>query len=328
MYAIRVEGLGRKYGDKWAVRDLNFYVGQGEVFGLLGPNGAGKTTTMRMLACLIAPTEGRAEVCGFSTLSGAREVRARVGILTEAPGLYGNRSVEQNLLYFSRLYGIERSRAHAQIERYLKLLGLWSERHDPAGTLSKGMKQKLSMARALLHEPPVMILDEPTSALDAEGAKMVRDFILSLRLAGRAILLCTHNLPEAQQLCDRVAIIKGTLLHEDTPDGLRRALYRRQVEVRLAEAAPTLMHRYASIAAEVSGVAEATAHEGRLLIAAEQPEVTPDIVQALASRGARILRVAEVEYTLEQAYLDLVGLSREDEEAEEMGADEREKVVA
>src|SRR5262245_16460569 len=132
MYAVTTEGLGRKFGDRWAVRDLDLHIERGEVFGLLGPNGAGKTTTMRLLACLIAPTVGQAGVCGFDVVGNPAEVRARVGILTEAPGLYGNRSALQNLELYARLYGLKPGYARSQIERYLKLLAIWDERHQPA----------------------------------------------------------------------------------------------------------------------------------------------------------------------------------------------------
>jgi ABC-2 type transport system ATP-binding protein len=299
------------------VRDLTLHIEEGEVFGLLGPNGAGKTTTMRLLACLIAPTEGHASVFGYDVLRNPPEVRARVGILTEAPGLYGNRSAQQNLELYARLYGLKSPHARSQIERYLKLLGLWDERNQPAGTLSKGMKQKLSMVRALLHEPPVLILDEPTSALDAEGAKLVRDFIASLKGEGRTILLCTHNMYEAQTLCDRVAIVKGTLLRMGAPRELQMLLYSREVEVRVdLRYAPEnsvsggtrdYMGMLAASVAGLDGVGSVSVDGDRLLVSVTDPdEVTPALVDALVAARAKITRVAEIEHTLEKAYLDLV----------------------
>ncbi len=317
MYAVTTEGLGRKFGDRWAVQDLDLHIKQGEVFGLLGPNGAGKTTTMRMLACLIAPSAGQASVYGFDVVREPSEVRARIGILTESPGLYNDRSALQNLELYARLYGLKSDHARQQIERYLKLLQIWEQRHQPAGTLSKGMKQKLSMVRALLHEPPVLILDEPTSALDAEGAKLVRDFIASLKGEGRTILLCTHNMYEAQTLCDRVAIIKGTLLRMGTPYELQMLLYSREVEVRIdlrnvtasvpPNGAQGYMQNLATTVTALDGIGDVAVEGDRLLAAVTDPDdVIPALVDTLVATGAKILRVAEIEHTLEMAYLDLV----------------------
>ena len=313
MYAILTERLGRRYGERWAVKDLDLEIPQGEVFGLLGPNGAGKTTTMRMLASLIAPSAGHAAICGYDVLRDAMDVRRSIGILTEAPGLYETQSAQRNLEFYARLYDLPPDYARSQIERYMKLLGLWERRRDRAGTFSKGMKQKLSLARALLHEPKVIILDEPTSALDPEGARLVRDCIAGLKSDGRTIILCTHNLHEAQSLCDRVAVIKGALLRVDTPGDLRRSMYSRQVEVVTRDQGSGIggleleMERLAAVVYKLHGVGEVGVDGERLLVSVMDPEeVTPDLVTALAAAGAKIVRVAEVEHTLERAYLDLV----------------------
>ncbi len=319
MYSIILEGLGRRYGERWAVKDLTLQVEQGEVFGLLGPNGAGKTTTMRIITTLIGPSEGRALVCGYDVLRQPGEVRRRVGILTEAPGLYESLSAQRNLEFYAKLYGLAPEQASRQIERYLKLLGLWERRKDSAGTFSKGMKQKLSMVRALLHEPPVVILDEPTSALDPEGASHVRDFIETLRGEGRTVVLCTHNLAEAQSLCSRVAIIKKTLIKVGTPRELQRALYGRKVEIRIANACPDFgderaeapagptMNNFAVLVSPLEGVGDVAVEGDLLLVSMLEPdEITPGVVRALVLHGAEVRRVAEVEYPLERAYLDLV----------------------
>ena len=202
---IRTEALCKYFQMKNrqinAVDGLSLEVKQGEVFGFLGPNGAGKTTTVRLLVCLIGPTAGRAWVNGLEVGVADRAIRGQVGILTESPGLYERLSARRNLEIFADLYGVKDVKGQA--EKYLRLLGLWDRRETEAGTFSKGMRQKLAIARALLHEPPILFLDEPTSGLDPEAAKTVRDFIETLRGQGRTIFMCTHNLDEAERLCDR-----------------------------------------------------------------------------------------------------------------------------
>jgi len=249
---IRTEGLCKYFAangkEVRAVDGLTLEVHRGEVFGFLGPNGAGKTTTVRMLACLIAPTAGRAWVDGLEVGRANQEIRARVGILTETPGLYERLSARANLEIFAELYGVPN--AKGQIEKYLRLLGLWERRDAEAGALSKGMKQKLAIARALLHEPPVLFLDEPTAALDPEAAKIVRDFIATLRGQGRTIFLCTHNLDEAERLCDRIGVFRQRLIAVDTADALRRQLFGRQTVVHLApvpEEGPAQIERLADL---------------------------------------------------------------------------------
>src|SRR3954466_11123721 len=234
---IRASGLGRSFGELWAVRGIDLEVRRGEVLGLLGPNGAGKTTTVRMLTALIAPSEGHASVDGLDVVEEPEGVRARVGILTETPGLYDKLSATANLEFFGRLYGLDAATRAARIERYLRLFSLWERRDDVAGAFSKGMKQKLAIARALLHDPAVIFLDETTAALDPEAAFVVREAIESLQRSGRTIVLATHNLDEADRLCDRIAFVRGGLLRGDSPAGLRAGRGGRGVEVGLAEPA-------------------------------------------------------------------------------------------
>jgi ABC-2 type transport system ATP-binding protein len=320
LYSIVTEGLGRRFGDRWAVQDLSLSVRHGEVFGLLGPNGAGKTTTMRMLACLIAPTEGSAVVCGHDVTRDARNIRRITGILSEPAGLYDSLSAQRNLDYYGKLYELDHVVSQKRIERYLRLFDLWDRRHEPAGSFSRGMKQKLSLARALLHEPSVVILDEPTSALDPEGAKLVRDAIRDLKGEGRTIILCTHNLNDAQALCDRVAIIKTELLRMGTPRELQASLYGLQVEIRISNALPEVgdgsgldaalgytMNDLALVVTPLAGVGDVAVSGNALLVSMLDPDETvPEVVRALVGRGADITRVAEVEHSLERAYLDLV----------------------
>ena len=231
---IITEKLTRAFGENLAVNQLTFSVKRGEVFGLLGPNGAGKTTTVRMLAALLSPTSGQAWVAGCQVGLEDQGIRQRIGLLPEAPGLYDALTAEQNLAFYGEMYGVED--IGQRIKRYLELLGLWHRRYEPVGTFSKGMRQKLAIARALLHEPEVLFLDEPTSGLDPQASRLVREFIAELKGQGRTIILTTHNLEEADRLCDRVAVISGHLLALDAPRELRRKLFGRKVVFHLKDA--------------------------------------------------------------------------------------------
>jgi ABC-2 type transport system ATP-binding protein len=298
---IETHELTKRFGDNLAVDRLNLRVEEGEVFGFLGPNGAGKTTTIRMLASLISPTAGRSIVAGYEVGRQDDDIRRNVGILTEAPGLYERLSAERNLEFFAKLYEVQD--VHGQLERYLKMLGLWERRHEPAGTFSKGMRQKLVIARALLHEPKVLFLDEPTSGLDPEAAKLVRDFIGSLKREGRTIFICTHNLAEADHLCDRIGVFNTQLLALDTPSALRRQLYGRSVVFHLAQDGS----QFASVIEKIPFVREANYIDNKVLVNIDEPEnQNPMIVRALVEAGADIQFVGEIRRSLEDVYLHLV----------------------
>ena len=308
---IQTENLTKRFGDILAVYRLTLEVEPGEVFGFLGPNGAGKTTTIRMLTALISPTTGGATVLGREIGREDGEIRRRVGILTESPGLYDGLSAERNLAFFAHLYEVED--IPEQVERYLRMLGLWDRRAEAAGTFSKGMRQKLAIARALLHEPQVLFLDEPTSALDPETAHMVREFIASLKQEGRTIFLCTHNLDEADRLCDRIAVFNTHLLALDTPTALRRQLYQRTVVFHLNQVEPRFVERVR----ELPFIRTVKEMEGKLLVALDDPEGNnPTIVRALVEAGADIQFVGELRRSLEDIYLKLI---KEDETGSENG---------
>ncbi len=305
---IKIENLTKRFGDNVAVEGLSLEVGEGEVLGLLGPNGAGKTTTVRMLACLIAPTSGRATIGGLQVGRDDHQIRGIVGILTESPGLYEKLSAQQNLDYFARLYGLDEETRAKQVEKYLRILGLWERRRELVSGFSKGMKQKIAIARALVHEPRLLFLDEPTSALDPESARTVRDFVEELRGQGRTILLCTHNLDEAERLCDRVAIVKQRLIRVDTPSRLGSDLYGRRVEVQLREVTEAVL-----AAVERLGIAGQPRVEGqKLSIALQDPErQNPALVRAIVEAGGEVQFVAEQRHSLEEVYLQLVREARE-----------------
>jgi ABC-2 type transport system ATP-binding protein len=298
---VNTEGLGKRFGDVVAVERLDLAVGAGEVFGFLGPNGAGKTTTLRMLAALIAPSAGRAWVAGCEVGRQDAELRGRVGILTEAPGLYDRLSAERNLAFFAELYDVED--VPGQIARYLRMLGLWDRRSDEAGTLSKGMRQKLAIARALLHEPRVLFLDEPTSGLDPEAAQLVRAFIADLKREGRTIFICTHNLAEADRLCDRVAVFNQNLLALDSPAGLRQTFFQRTVAFDLKAVSEQHVQRLRGF----PFVASVERDDNRILVEVEDPEThNPTLVKALVEAGAQIQFVGELRRSLEEVYFRLV----------------------
>lgn len=306
---ITTENLTKKFAEKIAVDRLNLHVKEGEVFGFLGPNGAGKTTTVRMLTCLISPTSGSAKVNGLDVRSHAMQIRKITGILTETPGLYENLSAERNLEIFASLYEIKNPQE--QIEKYLRLLGLWDQRRDPAATFSKGMKQKLAIARALIHEPKIVFLDEPTSALDPEAARLVRDFIAGLRQEGRTIFLCTHNLDEADRLCDRIALFKSYLLTVDTPANLRATVFGRKIVIHLRENPPHLAQSLQSI----SGIKNIKTVDNKLVISLEDPEKTnPLIIRTLVENIADIQFVGELRHSLEDVYLQLINQKSSEQE--------------
>jgi ABC-2 type transport system ATP-binding protein len=284
-----------------AVDRLTLDIAQGEVFGFLGPNGAGKTTTVRLLTSLIAPTAGRATVLNYEIGRDDQAIRAHVGILTETPGMYDRLTAWRNLLIYAKLYEVENP--EKQVEKYLQMLGLWERRNDAAGTFSKGMKQKLAIARTLLHEPRVLFLDEPTAGLDPEASKLVRDFIAELRGEGRTIFICTHNLDEADRLCDRVAVFKSRLRVVDSPSRLRQQLYGRQVIFHLAETAES----HLSVITDLPFIKEAKAVDSKLVVDLDDPEShNPEIIRLLVQAGARIQFVGELRHTLEDVYLQLV----------------------
>jgi ABC-2 type transport system ATP-binding protein len=298
---LKTQGLTKSFGDNLAVNNLSLQVERGEVFAFLGPNGAGKTTTVRMLAALIAPSAGRAWVNGHEVGVEDMDIRRSVGILTEAPGHYERLDAVQNLTLYARLYEVDD--VPRQVQKYLRLLGLWERRDEQVGGFSKGMKQKLAIARALLHEPPLLFLDEPTAALDPEAARTMRDFIAQIKGAGRTIFLCTHNLDEADRLADRIGVIKRELIQVDSPANLRRSLYGRRVVVHLTRVTEPVR---AAVRA-LPFVKEVQQVDETLVISLDDPEAqNPILVERVVAAGGGVQFVNELRHSLEDVYFTLI----------------------
>ncbi len=305
---IATTRLTRRFGTFTAVDSLTLQVSPGEVFGFLGPNGAGKTTVMRMLAALIAPTEGDARVAGFDVRRDGHRIRQVVGILTEAPGLYRKLSARENLRFYAKLYGVRDpdARATAMLQR----LQMEASQDVPVGRFSKGMTQKIAIARALIHDPQLVFLDEPTSGLDPEAAFLVREFIANLKAQGKTVFLCTHRLEEAERLCDRVAVFRRKILALDTPQELRRGRFGSRTLIELSRHDDTLVEAVRSLpfVAAVQWRKAPPSASPTLIVTLGDPRTqNPELVRRLVDRGAEIRFVREEQASLEQAYLSLTG---------------------
>jgi ABC-2 type transport system ATP-binding protein len=297
---IAASHLTRRFGARAVVDDLTFEVGPGEIVALLGPNGAGKTTTLRMIAGLVRPDAGAVVIDGveLTPASGSR-LRGRIGFLTEAPGLWDRLSVRENLEVYAGLYSV--ADAAPVIDRLLDRLELAPHAAVRSAELSKGMKQKVAVARALVHDPPVLLLDEPTAGLDPEITKGVRDLLEERRSAGCAVLVSTHNLDEAERLSDRVAVIRQQLLAFDRPDVLRRRLSAGRIRIRVTGDAS----RYLQAARAFDP--EASANGSQLVMQVADPETqAPAVVRALVNAGAGIVETQLERPALEDVYLHFV----------------------
>jgi ABC-2 type transport system ATP-binding protein len=302
--AISVRALTKRFGNRVAFQDLTFEVGVGEVFGFLGPNGAGKTTTVRVLGTLIRPTAGSAEVAGVPvSKENGPELRSRIAIMPENPGLYLRLTLYDNLEYFTGLHGIPPRAARARIMSALEAVDMAPRANDFAGSLSKGLRQRASLARTLLSDPRVLFLDEPTSGLDPVATREVRELIDGLRHRGVTVFLTTHRLDEAERLCDRIAIVNTTLRILGPPDELRRRLFSPAIEVRTARP----LDDPASVLSRVAGVRDWTALDGSYVVTVSDPAaVAPELARAVVGAGADLVKLAEVQHSLEDVYLRLV----------------------
>ncbi len=309
MLAVETKSLTKQFGMSTAVDRLSFEVEEGEIFGLLGPNGAGKTTTIRMLACIVSPSGGSARVAGYDIMKEPVNVRKSVGILTENPNLYERLSAAENLEFFARAYGItDRRRVSERIKELLDFFQLWDRRNEKVATFSKGMKQKLSIARAIVHDPLILLLDEPTAGLDPEASKLIRDMIERIgSLERHTVLLCTHRLEDAEKLCNRVMIISiGSSKVVGTMEDLRNRMGGHpKLEVTLKEINREMVDKVRNLVL-VEGV-EVDERSTRLLVTADDIQaVAPYVVKTLVGAGAMVMRVNVFLPSLEEAYLKLV----------------------
>jgi ABC-2 type transport system ATP-binding protein len=319
---IETDGLTKQFTTSGrepftAVDGVSLRVPAGEVLALLGPNGAGKTTTVRMLAAILQPTSGRARVAGFDVVAGAAEVRRHVGLLTEMPGLYERMKAREYLDFFGRLYGLPSVERRRRFEDLMGRLGMAEALDARIGTYSKGMKQKLAIVRAMLHDPLVLLLDEPTSAMDPHSARLVRDSIAKLRDERRAIVICTHNLAEAESLADRIAIIRrGRIIALGTPAELKRRLLGAPLmELRLTGSVDGLEPRLRQMV-KVEGMGE-----DWIRYRTDTPRRSnPRLLRWLAEQGQDVVTLGQVPQSLEEVYLQVV----EAEGEIEIGSGDRE----
>jgi ABC-2 type transport system ATP-binding protein len=300
---IIAENLRKKFDDFVAVDTVSLEISPGEVLALLGPNGAGKTTTVRMLTSILKPTSGWAKVAGFDVVENPREVRSTVGVLTENHGLYNRMPAAEYLLFFGQIYGLNAAERKQRCESLLDRFGLKDAANRRVGEFSKGMRQKLALARAMMHDPSILLLDEPTSAMDPESARLVRDMIKDLKSNRRTILICTHNLAEAEELADRIAIIRqGKIIASGSPVELRDHLLGRPVyEVNyLANGVKSLP--------QFNGLIEVVeASEGWLKYRCDDPtEANPMVLEKMISNKIKVVSLREVPRSLETVYLQAV----------------------
>ena len=302
---IDTENLTKKFGELTAVDNLTLHVNDGEVFGFLGPNGAGKTTTVRMLCCLISKTSGNATVGGYQI--GNKEdllkIRKIIGLVPDNVGLSENLTAYDNLDFYGKIYDCSTAQRKENIQRFLDMLGLWDKRNVLAGTFSKGMKQKLAIARALIHDPQVLFMDEPTANLDPEASKTVRDFILQLKKEKKTIFLNTHNLDEAQRICDRVAIINTSLRAIGTPQDLESSVSGKKTVIGLEQQ----INDAVLGALKKLPLKNLSTGGDTITFNVENPDKeNSPVVEAIVLAGGHVKSINVVGSTLEDTYLKLV----------------------
>jgi ABC-2 type transport system ATP-binding protein len=302
---IICENLTKMFGKIAAIQNFTVEIPDGCIFGLLGPNGAGKTTTMRMLSCLIRPTEGRAYIDTYEigNKNDIQKIRCMIGLLPEVPGLYETLGAYKNLDYYGQFYGVPKQQRKETITNTLTSFGLWERRNEPVGSFSKGMKQKIAIARALIHNPKYIFLDEPTASLDPAASKMVREYILELKSRGNTILINTHNLGEAERICDMVALVKNKVVKVGNPKELARGLFARTIRITLLNIPPSLLKDITAL----DYVSQVRKDGNQLILNVRNPEEdNPRVISWLMQQGMQIQFISELEHSLEDVYLKLI----------------------
>jgi ABC-2 type transport system ATP-binding protein len=308
---IEVHGLTRRFGDLTAVDHVEFEVNEGEVFGFLGPNGAGKTTTVRMLTGVIDPTEGTATIRGHDIRKESLGAREHLGIVPEEANVYLDLSVWRNVMLMAELHGVPRARRGREGERLLGLLGLGDRKKQKARALSKGLRQRLMLCSALVSGPEILFLDEPTTGLDVQSARLIRQIVRNLNRDGLTVFLTTHNMAEAEEVCDRVAIInQGRIAAIDTPEHLRDAMKASQYVQVAFEDGSAAEHDLESL----PGVARVSGAEGRYRVYSERPgRAATEVVKLAERKGLTIVEIATCKPTLEDVFLHLTGVETKEE---------------
>jgi ABC-2 type transport system ATP-binding protein len=302
---IICEKLTKTFESVTAIQDFSITIPDGCIFGLLGPNGAGKTTTMRMFSCLIQPTSGKAHIDSYEIgkKTDAQKIRRMIGLLPEVPGLYETLGAYKNLDYYGQLYGVPKKQREESIQTTLTNLDLWDRRNEPVGGFSKGMKQKIAIGRALIHDPKYIFLDEPTASLDPMAAKIVREYILELKKKGNTILINTHNLSEAERICDMVALVKNRIVKVGNPKDLAKGLFTRTISITMQQIPSTILRDIESLHL----ISQAQVKGNQLILNVKNPEEdNPQILAWLLKQGLRVQFISEEEHSLEEVYLKLI----------------------
>jgi len=312
--AIEISNLTKYYGKLLAVDQISFEMKHKELFGLLGPNGAGKTTTIRMICGMLRPTSGTIVVAGFDVSQKPEEVKRRIGLVPDISNLFGELSARTNLEFMGKLYGLDKRTRRERIDQVLELFHLKERQNDLVKYYSKGMHRRLTIAAALIHQPEILVMDEPTSGLDAQTARLVREIIIDLNREGRTVLLTTHQIDEADRLCQRVGIIdRGHLIALNTPEELKNSIKGiHALEIKVLDSID--QQRWLPIISEAEGIDRVFLAEGRIrVLSKDLPQVIPVIVNLIDKHGGKIENISVTQSTLEDAFINLTGKSIREE---------------
>jgi len=312
--AIEVSNLTKYYGKLSAVDQISFEVKQKELFGLLGPNGAGKTTTIRIICGMLRPTGGKVVVAGFDVSQKPEEAKRRIGLVPDISNLFGELSARVNLEFMGKLYGLDKETRRERIDQVLELFHLRERQNDLVKYYSKGMHRRLTIAAALIHQPEILVMDEPTSGLDAQTARLVREMIIDLNKEGRTVLLTTHQVDEADRICQRVGIIdRGRLIALNTPEELKNSTEgMRALEIKVLNCVD--QQRWLPIISKAEGVDSVFLAEGKIrVLSKDLPQVIPTVVNLVNKYGGKIENISVVQPTLEDAFINLTGKSIREE---------------